>query len=494
MERQAVIRALAAAVLLMAGAHCMADGLTLRQCIDAAYGLSPALKSELLDIDAAGQEIIKQRTALLPSLTASAYSGVMNGNPISPFAIVTGEDIENGLVSGNTREVQTSTTRTTTTAKGKSRTGTTNSSTVANTTALPHQLLRADWAPYSTEHVELDYPLFQNGSILGLNDAPAIAYARAAKQGLVWTRQLGEEKVVFDLCNAFFIAQWYQEKLARDEARVHFSQKRLEIVKLQFQLQLMLQQDVDLAKTQLEQDEATLTATKRTVRDSWAVLAVMIGQPAQRVAKLGGNPPAFPTLPPLDGLLKAASELHPSIGLQQSVIDQARATYKLDQAALYPTVAAATSYTFAQNLAHIDSSSANAPSLYAAGVTVNVPIFDWGSRLAEERESRIKLSSAQAQEDQVKMDISTAIARLYDGIHMLDMQLATAIESQVSDANATQLARQQAATGALAQLAVVTDEETLLSAEDTVENTRLAELETYTQLEQAAGGAWKWQQ
>jgi outer membrane protein TolC len=40
----------------------------------------------------------------------------------------------------------------------------------------------------------------------------------------------------------------------------------------------------------------------------------------------------------------------------------------------------------------------------------------------------------------------------------------------------------------------VQDEETLLTAEDTAENTRLEALETYTQLEQAAGGAWKWEQ
>ena len=49
----------------MAAPRANAGGLTLRQCIDAAYGLSPNLKAEQLDIDAAGQEMIRQRTALL---------------------------------------------------------------------------------------------------------------------------------------------------------------------------------------------------------------------------------------------------------------------------------------------------------------------------------------------------------------------------------------------------------------------------------------------
>jgi outer membrane protein TolC len=70
----------------------------------------------------------------------------------------------------------------------------------------------------------------------------------------------------------------------------------------------------------------------------------------------------------------------------------------------------------------------------------------------------------------------------------------TLVAAQVSAANAAQLAREQRATGALNQLALVTAEETLLAAEETVENTRLTELQAYTQLEQAAGGAWRWTQ
>ena len=88
---------LVAAAGLIAAAHVQsarADGpLTLRQCVDAAYGLSPALKSDQLDIDAAGDEIVKQRTALLPDLYATANIGVLDGYPVSPFAIATGEDI-----------------------------------------------------------------------------------------------------------------------------------------------------------------------------------------------------------------------------------------------------------------------------------------------------------------------------------------------------------------------------------------------------------------
>jgi len=485
---------LVAAGLLMGQGICEGQALTLKDCIDEAYGLSPALKAAQLDIDAAGDEIIHQRTALLPSVNASATAEVIDGYPVSPFSVATGEDLESEAVGGSTREVDTTVARTTQTLRGKTLNGEsmTTRSTVSNT--LPRELKRADFAPLGIENVTLDYPLFENGSILGLNDAPAVANARAAKEQLEWTKKLDEEKVVFDLSNAYFIAQWYQMKLARDEARAHFSKQRLDIVTLQFKLQLMLQQDVDLAKAELEADEQTLAATKQSVKDSWAVLAILIGQPTGRVAQLGMTAPEFPQLPELPGLLTRAQTEHPAVGVQQTVVDEAKAKYRLDQAALLPSVDLNTGYSLGQNLGHLSTSSADTPGLYDAALRVAVPIFDWGSGLAEARESRTKVESAEVEVGQVKMDISTTIARLYDAIHDLERQFATNIQAQVNDDNAAKLARQQRAVGALDQLTLVQAEETLLSAEDTVENTRLAELETYTQLEQAAGGAWRWTQ
>jgi outer membrane protein TolC len=206
------------------------------------------------------------------------------------------------------------------------------------------------------------------------------------------------------------------------------------------------------------------------------------------------RPPAFPELPPLDGLLERARSGHPSVGVQETVVEMARQQYRLDQAQLLPSVVASTDYQLGQNLAHFSTSSYGSPTQFDAGVTVNVPIFDWGSRLAEERESRTKVGAQEATEEQVKMDVTTGIARLYDSIHDLEREFMINVAAQVTAANAATLAREQREQGALDQYTLVQDEEALLSAEDTTENTRLQTLETYTELEQAAGGAWKWEQ
>lgn len=471
--------------------HAFADGLTLHQCLDAAYGLSPNLKAARLDIDAAGQEIIHQRTALLPVLSGGITTEVLNGNLVSPFAIATGQDLENGLAGASSgRDVTKETDRITTNAAGRV-VRTQSSSTEVQAQSAPSSR-RANFAPIGIQHIDLNYALFQNGSILGLNDAPNVAAARAAKRQLEWTKTLDEEKVVFDLCNAFFIAQWYQEKLARDEARVYFSKQRVEIVKLQFELQLKLAQDVELARAELTADEQALSSTRQSVHDSYAVLASLIGQPPGQVAQLERERPRFNTLPPLDALLKQASLRHPAIGVQETVVDIEAEKYRLAVAGLLPSANLSTSYAVGENLAHISSTSTDTPMLYTAGLVVNVPIFDWGSQLAAVRESRLKVGAEQAREEQVKMSVATNLAKLYSAVHDLERQLASGVQARVNAGNAAALARQQRAAGNLDQLSLVEAETAFLNAEDAVENTLLAELEEYAALQNAAGGAWNW--
>ena len=125
---------------------------------------------------------------------------------------------------------------------------------------------------------------------------------------------------------------------------------------------------------------------------------------------------------------------------------------------------------------------------------MSVPVFDWGSRQAQVRESRAKLAAEQTRTEQVQMDISTSLARLYGEEQELARQFATLTQIRVGAENKARLAREQRETGSLDQLAVVEGELALLAAEDEVETIRLLELEKYAALQQAAGGAWRWVQ
>ena len=445
--------------------------LTLKQCVDAAYGLSPALKAEQLDIDAGGQEIIRQRTALLPSASAAAFGGVVDGYALSLSAVVTGQHL------GNAAFIRTVT-------PGALNGNQNNASSILTN--------GADWAPYGVQRVEIDYGLFQGGSILGLNNAPTIAAAQASKNGLEWTRKLGEEKVVFDLSNAYFMAQWFQQKTARDEARVHFARQQVEIMRSMFELELKLAQDVDLAKAELSADEKTLAADRQGVRDSYAVLALLIGRPATPVLRLAAASPKFPTLPPLAELIQKARNAHPNVGVQRSVADYALAKLRLDEAAILPQASFSTSYSVGENFQQIAASNVNTPTRYEAGVTISVPVWDWGSRLANVREDRAKLHAERERTEQVQLDVGTALARLYSNENDLERQLGALVAAQVATDNSARLAREQRSAGSLNQLTVDVDEITLLNAEDATESERLLVLENYAALQQAAGGTWNW--
>ena len=443
--------------------------LTLKQCLDAAYGLSPALKADQLNIDAAGLEIIHQRTALLPNVNAAAFGGVVDGYALSLSTVVAGEHL------GNVSFIRSAT------PASRSQVRTVDTSVLSN---------GADWAPYGVQRVELQYGLFQGGSILGLNDAPAIQAARASKNGLEWTRKLGEEKVVFDLCEAYFIAQWFQQKTARDEARVHFAREQLAIIRSMFELELKLAQDVELAKAELASDEQTLTADKQGVSDSFAVLALLIGRPAVPVLRLAAASPKFAPVPPLADLIRKAREVHPDVGVQRSVADFALAQLRLNESALWPQAAFSTSYSIGENFSQLSTSIANTPTRYEAGVTISMPVWDWGSRLALVRESRAKLHAEQLLTAQKQLDVGTTLARLFGEEQDLERQLGPLVATQVANENSAKLAREQRGAGSINLLAVDTDEVTLLNAEDATEGARLLVLEKYAALQQATGGVW----
>ena len=259
-----------------------------------------------------------------------------------------------------------------------------------------------------------------------------------------------------------------------------------------FELELKLAQDVALAKAELSADEQTLTADRQGVRDSYAVLALLIGHPAAPVLRLAAASPKFPTLPPLAELIQKARGVHPNVGVQRSVADYALAKLHLDQAALLPQASFSTSYSVGENFAQLSASNVNTPTRYEAGVTISVPVWDWGSRLAEVREDRAKLHAERERTEQVQLDVGTTLARLYSDENDLERQLDALVAAQMASENSTKLAREQRSAGSLNQLAVDEDEITLLNAEDATEGARLLVLEKYAALQQASGGVWSW--
>src|SRR6266496_3433372 len=120
--------------------------LTLRDCIAIALGESPALEGSRFDVLSAAQEVRAAQGMALPLVTGSAQYELFSGSQTSKFGV-----LNLGTVTPSGTLV------------------------TANTVGLSEVELYG---------AHLRYPLFNDGSILGLNNAPAIAEKKAKKQAL----------------------------------------------------------------------------------------------------------------------------------------------------------------------------------------------------------------------------------------------------------------------------------------------------------------------
>src|ERR1700751_2373723 len=142
--------------------------LTVHDCINEALGKSPRLEADHYNLQAENEAIKKARAGLLPNITGSAELQNLTGSPTGPFAVlgVNNPDVT-GVISFRV-----------------------NSKTAGSG--------RVDWATVGNGSLQMRYPLYQNGSILGLNNAPAVAAAKGAyvrQQGaLRLSEQAGIEK------------------------------------------------------------------------------------------------------------------------------------------------------------------------------------------------------------------------------------------------------------------------------------------------------------
>jgi outer membrane protein TolC len=444
---------LAFSVAICAAADGASDKpLTLHECISEALGRSPRLESGRYTLAADKEAIKKEQAGLLPNLTAGAELQNLTGSPVGPFSVL---NVNNPDVTGLR----------------------------ANSKRGPN---RVSLASVGNGTLRMRYPLYEQGSIFGLNNAPAVAATKSVYIRQQWTMRLSEQLVVETLAGTFYNATAYQQKAALDGEKVELSKKRLVIMKQELALDLTLPQYVELAKAELAADEQTLATSQQRAQDSMVQLAQLIGRPLHQKFKLDLTEPRIPALPPLEDFLKRVALQHPAVGIQQANIDVAQQNLRLAQAALLPNVNFVTEYTGATAF------GAQNPDLLYMVLRVEVPVFDFGHGLAAEREERDKLKAAQAELGQVYLDLRESILTELSDIHTTESTIAGLERDCIQTKNSADLIREEHELGAATELALVDAEEAFTKAKDALTLARLVQRLEYVRLQRLAGGVWVW--
>ena len=424
--------------------------LTLHDCIAIALGESPALEASRFDVLSAGEEVRAAQGSLLPQVTGHAQYELFSGSPTSKFSV-----INLGTV--------------------------TPSGTVVTTNSV-------GWTGVELYGAHLKYPLFADGSILGLNNAPAIAEKKAKKKALAWTVNLTREEVIFRITDEFVTTVSARNRKGLAERRAELLEQSASITDEQQKQGLKLPIDVKVAKEQSSAAQTLLKLLREQAVAGSLGLSKTLGFASSPNLSLSSSLPDPPDPPPTtEQLIGACLSHHPSLEKQRAVIDQAKQDYRLERFRLYPSVYLDGSANYIDDFNPSDNSS-----VFIGAITVNVPIFDFGAQLATTRSKLMKYKAEQARLSSTADDVNYEVLKIYQTIYALThniLGLQGDVAKAQRDVRVIQAQQQQ---GIGEPLIAIEKELHLIAKQDELEGIEARRLTNYARLQRAAGGAWKW--
>ncbi len=420
--------------------------LTLQDCIDIALGLSPKLEASRFDLLAAGEEIRAAQAALWPNLKGSATGEAFSGERTGKFGIVLDTGGGGGGVSAN-RQV--------------------------------------DFAGVGVGSLRLDYPVFKDGSIFGFNDAPAVALKRAKKNALAWTAHLTGAEVRFRVTEAFVATVSAQNRVEPIDHRVELLQRAVDITREEKEKGLLLDLDVKVATDQLNGARSLAKIIHQQAVAGALALTQLLGLPSSSHIRLNSTLPEPPATPDAGRLFATMLAQHPALQVQRAKIEQAKADYRLESFRLYPDVDA-----FARTL-YITDFHDNA-HVGIGGITVNIPIWDWGTQLNKMRASRDTYNAERARLGAVANDLASELIGIYREIYDLSEHILTLQEETGKLDRDLRVATSQEQQGIAPPLTAITAELQLIGKREELTIARERRLLLAAKLQKMMADTWQW--
>jgi len=419
--------------------------LTLQDCIAIALGESPKLEASRFDLLAAGEEIRAAQASLWPNLTGSATGEAFSGDRTSKF----------GIVNAGTTGAGISTNK------------------------------HVDLAGVGIFGLKLEYPLFKDGSIFGFNDAPAVELKTAERNALAWTAHLTREDVIYRLTQVFVDTVSAENRVQPTDHRVALLERSVDIHKEEQQKGLLLPIDVEVVTRQLNSARSLSKTLHEQATAGYLGLARLLGLPSSAHIRLNSTLPEPPAPPDAAQLFHTMLAQHPSLRVQLANVEKAKQNYRLENFRLYPSV------TLHGSAVDVTDFSSDA-HLFVGGVTVDIPIWDFGMQLDTVRARRDTYHAEQARLGAVGNDLASDLVRIYREIYALSERILTLQGEMGKLDRDLRVAQSQQQQGIAPPLTAVDAELALVGKQEELEIHRSRRLLLYAELQKAMGGTWKW--
>lgn len=440
----------------------MSKPLDLSDCIALALDESPLLEASRLDVASAAEEARAARAQTLPNLSATANAQIFSGSPTSRFSIVGIGDTGIGVAP-----------------TPRPRPG---------PTIAPRDSSRSvDLGTVEAYSARLDYPLFKDGSILGLNTAPAEASKLARRRNLAWTSKLRREDVIARITDAFISTVSAENRAGFAERRVTLLQKQVDVTEEQQKQGLTLPIDLKLARSQLNGAHTLSSILRQQAVAGKIELARALGFESADDLRLSNELPEPPPPPRAEQILSSANlGKHPSLEVQKALIDQAHEDYRLEKFRLYPSV------SLRGSAVHIDDFGSNGAEVYSGAISVDVPIFDFGAQQSATRAKLARYQAERARLGAVADDVTFEIVTIYQSIYVLSQNILS-LQQEVAKADRDfQVTGSQEEQGIATPLTAIEKELRLIAKRDDLDGLQVRRLMLYAALQKASGGSWKW--
>jgi outer membrane protein TolC len=416
--------------------------LTLQDCIAIALGESPKLEATHFDLLAAGEEIRAAQAALWPNLKGSATGEAFSGEQTGKFRLVS-------TTSGVTANRQ------------------------------------VDLAGIGIFGLKLEYPVFKDGSIFGFNDAPAVERKRAQRNALAWTAHLTREDVIYRITQAFVDTVSAEDRMQPIDRRVELLQRSVDIHREEQQKGLLLPIDVEIATKQLNAARSLSKAIHEEAVAGHLALTQLLGLPSSTYIRLNSTLPEPPGPPDAAQLFHTMLARHPSLQAQLANIKKAKEDFRLENFRLYPSV------TLHGSALYVTDFTEDA-HLLIGGITVDIPIFDFGAQLHTVRARRDTYNAEQARLGAVGNDLASDLIRIYQEIYALSERILT-LQVEVGKLDRDlRVAQSQQQQGIAPPLTAIDAEVALVGKQEELEILRARRLLLYAELQKAMGGTWTW--
>lgn len=193
---------------------------------------------------------------------------------------------------------------------------------------------------------------------------------------------------------------WISLRTAQEQARLLTSQRdadseKLRLVQVRQGLKLASPTDVASAQAELAHADMALADPQRAINANAQQLAVLLGQAEPDPAWLeeGGAQPQLgdwqiPTTPA--DLLRT----RPEIAAAEADVLRAAGEAGISHADVYPHIGLGSSLDWSVNLLHHHRLIRSGEGIFSAGPVVDMPLFDWGMRLAQAHSKDHELRAA----------------------------------------------------------------------------------------------------